>query len=500
MTPSGIRNVLFCVADQWRADALSAAGTAGAHTPNLDALAADGVRFTQHWCQASPCGPARRTLHTGTEVTTHGQWTNDDTAAAGPPTLAATLRSAGVQPVLVGYTDMPTGASLDLGGDSPAEWSSLVDPAFTVATPFIWQHGFPSWRRWLTDRGQPAAPDHPFGLYAPAGPPTDDRLAPAWYDAADSDVAFLTDAALDVIDRWSPTGDGEPPDRPPGLLHLTWLRPHPPMTPPRPYDELIDPDAVTLPHRPLAVEAEAARHPYFARTVPGRPMTEYLQRRCRLDAVDERADRLIRAAYYGLCAEVDHHVGRLMAELRRRGLDESTLVVFTSDHGDALGDHWIYGRRGPFDGHFTVPCIIRDPRPAADATRGTTVSDLTAAIDVYPTICEALGIDVPADVEGRSLLGYLHGAPPPARDHVRYAMSWADHARPRGGEPEGSASPTDDRFVGIRTTGHRYVRFAEGPPLLFDLDDDPAEVVDRSSDPTRSSLAAELDALSRPTP
>ncbi|MDH3683315.1 MAG: sulfatase-like hydrolase/transferase [Acidimicrobiia bacterium] len=488
MSPGPITDVLFCVADQWRADALGVLGTAGVRTPNLDALAAEGVLFANHWCQASPCGPARASLLTGTAVSTHGQWTNDDAARPDLATLAETLRSAGVSPILVGYTDTPQHPTAAGAGD-PARWSELVDPAFDVAFPFIWQHGFPAWRAVLAERGYDVDTDHPFGLYAPDGEPDTDSLAPARYRADDSDVAVLTDAAIEVLDRRET----------PSLLHLTWLRPHPPLTPPRPYHRLVDPDEVALPQRPLPVDVEATRHPYFQLTVPGRSMTEYLQRRCRLDDVGERDDRLIRAAYYGLVAEVDEQFGRLVAELRRRDRYDTTLIVVTSDHGDALGDHWIYGRRGPFDGHAQVPCIVRDPRPSADSTRGTMVGELTTNIDLLPTICGVLGIDPPGSAEGRSLEPFLDDAPLPGwRDHVRFDMSFHDHARAAGAATPAD-SPAGNRFTMVRTADHRLVRFHELPPLLFDLADDPHETIDRAADADyRPVLADLLDLIGGP--
>jgi arylsulfatase A-like enzyme len=470
-----IDRVLFCVADQWRADALGILGTPGVKTPNLDALAADGTALINHWCEASPCGPSRTSLLTGTPLTTHGQWTNEHPADHGLPTLAGTLRSAGVAADLVGYTDTPQpGADLQ----DPARWRELVDPDFDVLRPFIWQHGFSHWQRALDAAGVDLGDDHPFGLYAPDGEPDADGLAPARYPAEHSDVAFLTDAAVDAIDGWAA-------DR--RLLHVNWLRPHPPMTAPRPYHRLVHPDEVDLPDKPLTVDEQAAIHPYFDATVPGRSMTEYLQRRCRLDAVGEREDRLVRAAYYGLVAEVDHHLGRLVAELEERGQYESTLIIVTSDHGDALGDHWIYGRRGPFDGHFKVPCIVRDPRPSADPARGSTVDTPTIGADLFPTICDAMGVDVPPTVAGRSLTPLLAGDPPADwRTSVRYSMSFADHAKGR------SAAADELRFTGVRTSEYRLVRFDSMPPLLFDLVEDPAETTNVAGDPRYRSV---LDTL-----
>ncbi|MGH1491335.1 MAG: sulfatase-like hydrolase/transferase [Acidimicrobiales bacterium] len=472
--PTDIRHVLFCVADQWRYDALSAIGTPGLATPNIDALVADGVHFANHWCQASPCGPSRSSLLTGTHLPTHGQWTNSDLADHGLTTLPAAARSVGVTPLLVGYTD------------TPQPDGGLVDPAFDVVQPFVWQTGFPSWRRELATRGYAVDEiNHPFGLYAPAGEPSSAGLSPAHYSAADSDMSLLTDAAIGVLQ--------DIPDR--ALLHVNWLRPHPPMTAPAPYHRLVAPEDVALPKRATGLQELMALHPYFASTVPGRAMLEYTQRSQTIEQVSEWDERLARAAYYGLCAEVDHHLGRLIDELKKQQIFDKTLIILTSDHGESLGDHWMYGRRGPFDGHFRVPCIVRDPRQIADRTRGSTVDNFTANIDLLPTICEAVGSPIPEEVEGQSLLAHTDGTPPASwRDHVRYDMSWHDHLPT---ESRTSSSAADHRFSVIRTDRHRYVRFPSLPPLLFDLHDDPAETIDRSQDPTLRSTIAEFDSLLR---
>ena len=487
-----VRDVLLVVADQWRADGLGRLGTPGVVTPNLDGLAARSVTFTNHWCQTSPCGPARSTLLTGTAVETHGQWSNDDPADHGLATLPALVADAGLAPLLIGYTDTPTAAA---GDDRAGRGGGrLFDPGFELIRPFFWQLGFPAYRRYLEQRGHGPLSPEMMGIYPPAGPPRLDgggHLAPSAIPAEDSDVAWLTDAAIDTI-----VGRPEPM-----LLHLNWLRPHPPLVPPDPYHRLVDPDEVALPHQPLPLEDQLAAHPYFELAAGGRPMGEYLQERRRIESVDEADQRRIRAAYWGLLAEVDHHLGRVLEALRRTGRDRSTLIVVTGDHGDALGDHWLYGRRGPFDGHFRVPCLIHDPRPRSDSTRGLVVDAVTAAADLLPTILDAVGHPVPPTVEGRSLLGFSSGHPPADwRTDISLAMDWTDQV-PRA---ERSAFGPDRpfRFRVLRTEHHRYVEFDGGPdggfePLLYDLVEDPAETVNRAADPTRATVLADLSARLR---
>ncbi|MFT7645892.1 MAG: arylsulfatase A-like enzyme [Candidatus Poriferisodalaceae bacterium] len=461
-----VDHVLFLVADEWRADALGVLGTPGVFTPRLNALAAEGVTFSNHWCQASPCGPSRASLLTGTYVATHQQWTNSDPLTADLVTMAAASRAAGITPDLVGYTDTPTGVD-----------GQIHDPAFNLIRPFFWQLGFPEYRAHLETAGYGPLDPEMMGIYPIDGTPGPDGLAPSAIAAEESDVAWLTDAAIEAVRR---AGSNRT------MLHVNWLRPHPPFSPPSPYHRLIDPDSVALPGRERSLADTIASHPYFAPAVSNRSMTEYLQRRVQIEDVSETDERHLRAAYYGHIAEIDVHVGRLVDELKASGRYESTLIVFLSDHGDALGDQWLYGRRGPFDGHFKVPCIIRDPRASADGTRGTQRSEFTANVDIMPTILEALGVQVPEAVEGVSLEPMLFGLPTGDwRTHVRYDMDWTDHGR----------TDTTRRFSAIRTASHRWVEFNDLPPMLFDLTEDPFELTNRADDQTLASTRAELTSL-----
>jgi len=485
---SDIRNVLFLVADEWRGDSLGSLGRPGMSTPHLDALAADGVTFTNHWCNASPCGPARTAFLTGTRQHTNRVWANDTPADPAIPTIAARCRANGIDPLLFGYTDTIQ-AGIDPAIDPVA---ALVDPAFEPVRTFLWQVGFPSWRAALAERGY-AVDQNPNrdDLWATNGRPDEFGLAPAHFSQEDSPVAFLTDAAIDEL-----TKRATDPSR--WLAHVTWLSPHPPLTAAAPYHRLIDPADVPLPVRPNDIDTEAARHPFLAWLLGRQSLRGYLQRSARLEDLTERDDRHIRAAYHGMCGEVDTHVGRLMEHLRAKGQLDHTLIIFTADHGEQLGDHWLFGLRGFFDPHFHVPCIIRDPRLQADETRGTKVDALTEHVDLAPTIYEALGLDQPGTVEGSSLVPHLDGTDPTSfqgRDHVICSMDWRTQPFGSRGDVLGLAEH-ERQFVMVRTDRHKYVHFPGGlAPLLFDIGEDPDETRDLASDPTRRGLRHDMAAL-----
>ena len=164
-------------------------------------------------------------------------------------------------------------------------------------------------------------------------------------------------------------------------------------------------------------------------------------------------------------------------------LYDETLIIFCSDHAEQLGDNWLYGRRGPYDGNFHVPCIIRDPRPTADRTRGQIVESFTEHIDLMPTILEALALQTPEQCEGRSLLPFLNGkAPPNWRDAVHFAYDFRDLLSGRVESALGLTS-AECHFMAIRDERYKYVHFPTLPPLFFDLEADPHECNNRADDP-----------------
>src|SRR5262249_24506448 len=126
--------------------------------------------------------------------------------------------------------------------------------------------------------------------------------------------------------------------------------------------------------------------------------------------------------YMGLIKQIDDQMGVLFRFLQERGLAERTMIVFTSDHGDYLGDHWVGDKDLFHDASAKIPLIIHDPSPAADSARGTVCDELVESIDLVPTFLAWLGGDPSAQshrLEGRSLVPFLHGEPPPAwRSHV----------------------------------------------------------------------------------
>jgi arylsulfatase A-like enzyme len=184
----------------------------------------------------------------------------------------------------------------------------------------------------------------------------------------------------------------------------------------------------------------------------------------------------MRAAYYGLVAEVDHHLGRIIAHLKATGEYERTLIIVTSDHAEMLGEHHVWGKEIYFDQAFHLPLVIRDPRREADVSRGTTVDAFTEAVDIMPTILGWLGLETPRSCDGRSLTPLLRGETP--ADWRGEVFFEHDFRTVKTQEVETALGISSDEcsYAVIRDQRYKYVHFAALPPLLFDMAADPHEM------------------------
>ncbi|MBK8086090.1 MAG: alkaline phosphatase family protein [Devosia sp.] len=472
-------NILLITADQWRGDCTGYSGHRLVKTPHLDALAADGVAFLNHYAQAAPCSPARAGLYTGLYQMNNRVCRNGSPLADRFDNIARAARRAGYDPTLFGYTDV----SPDPTGKAPDDPDNLtyegVLPGFTARVKLP-EHEKP-WLSWLRSQGLELH-DHA-RAHLPVGvPPGTVSAAPPAYSADQTQTAFLTGEFI----RWLGEQDG---DRP-WFAHVSYLRPHPPFIVPAPYNTLVSPDEVGGFVRAASPEAEAAGHPLldFALRFTGKDHfiagAEGLVR-----DFTEAEFRQIKATYLGMIAEVDAQLGRLFDAVKARGAWDETLVVFTSDHAEMLGDHFSFGKGGYFDGSQHIPLIIRDPRQGA---RGARVEAFTEAIDIFPTLLEAMDVASAHHPDGRSLEGFLLGAPPTDwRDAVHWEFDFRDVAGQSTERWFGLRS-TQLNLAVIRTARWKYVHFAALPPLLFDLATDPGNLRNLAGDPACAAVRIEM--------
>ena len=447
------RNVLFLTIDQLRGDCLTGALAAHAPLPNLRALMREAVTFARHYAVTSPCGPSRASLLTGQYAMNHRSVRNGTPLRHDTPTLPGEMLAAGYLPLLFGYTDTSRDPRVH-APEHPAMRTYEYPMAGFLEMVEMRAEDSRAWRAHLAARGvahtDAAAPGVPPG----AARRIDD---PAPYAAADSDTAFLTDAFLDRI-RHCRGRDW--------FAHLTYLRPHPPLIAPAPYHRRVDPASLPLPRRLPTVAGEAALHPFFGPALR-RPLAGLVPDGAGLVA-DDATVQALRAVYLGLAAEVDHHVGRVLAWLRESGEERRTLVVITADHGEMLGDRHGWGKMTVYDAAFHVPLLIRAPDLPARA--GTVVDRFTESVDIAPTILDWLGRRPPNSMDGVSLLPFLSGAPPPGwRRHAFSELDFANPVAPTAWEHELGTGPSDSSLAILREERLTLVEFAADlPPLLFD--------------------------------
>lgn len=460
-------NVLLITADQWRGDCLSATGHPVVRTPSLDRLAADGVLFTRHYTQATPCGPARASLHTGLYALNHRSITNGTPLDARHKTLASLVRQAGYDPVLFGYTDTSADPRA-VPPDSP--WLRTYEG---IAPGFRAELRLPesedAYFEHLAERG--------YGRPTYAEVYGGGHLRPAPFRAEDSVTAFMADRFLAWLEGQRRNGGW--------FAHVSFLKPHPPFVAPEPWYGLVDPRAVPEPLRAATPEAEGAMHPWLAaHLAPPIGGTSAPQPMDRSELLSGESLARLRAVYFGLIAEVDHHLGRILAALARRDELERTLVIVTSDHGEMLGDHWMLGKSGFFPQAFHVPLIVRHPQ----AVRGRRVAGFTEHVDLMPTVLDLLGLAVPLQCDGRSLSEFLTGENPPAwRRAAHWEHDFRDVAAGTYERALGLAS--DDCGLAVRFDGrHAYVHFTALPPLAFDMATDPAWQHDIAGEPAAAGM------------
>jgi len=482
-------NILFIMYDQLRFDYLGCAGHPHLQTPNFDRVAARGVRFTNAYCQSPICGSSRMSFYTGRYASSHGAQWNGYPLRVGEMTMGDHLRKLGMDCWLIGKTHMRVDAEgmarLGLERDSVigARQAECGFDAW-VRDDGLWGQGPDGfydearspYNAYLNAQGYDG--ENPWADYANAGV-ADGQIASGWMFAnadkpanireEDSETPWLTREAMRFIDQ----AEG------PWCAHVSYIKPHWPYIVPAPYHAMFGPEHVPDAVRD-AVELEDT-HPVFRAFLDGK-VAEAFQR-------DEVRDKVI-PAYMGLIKQCDDQLGALLDHLEATGRMENTVIVLTSDHGDYLGDHWM-GEKDLFhDPSVKIPMIVYDPRPEADATRGTTCDALVEAIDLAATFVEVAGGEVPGHIlEGRSLLPWLRGESPEWRDVVISEYDYS--ARPFADE---LVTSTADARLFMVFDGRWKLIHAEGGfrPMLFDLETDPQEVHDLAKGPGHEAQIARL--------
>ncbi len=426
-------NLLLIVTDHWTASLLGCAGHPAIHTPVLNQMAANGVRFTNAYSEHPVCIPARRTLMTGTTAKKHGDRTFQARLQmpADLPTMAQTFRDAGYQAYGVGKTH--TYPQRDrLGFDD----IQLDDEGRT-------HHGVTDdYEIYLGDNGW-------LGRQFGHGMSNNGYHATAWHLPEE---AHATNWATRTMARYIRRRD---PTRP-ALWYLGYRHPHPPLVPPQRFldhyedvelDEAVHGGWLNAQDPPLLIQAFRKRYTY-----------------------SERESRAARRAFYALCTQIDQQIGSLIGTIREEGILDDTVIMFTSDHGEMLGNHGMWAKQSFYEASANVPMILVGTKGCRRTGYGRVDDRLVGLQDVMPTLLDLADIAIPETVEGRSMLsddrrGHLYG---------------------EFGEGELSSRMVHDgRF--------KLIYYPAGNTRqLFDLDEDPDELVDLAADPAHGERLAAL--------
>jgi arylsulfatase A-like enzyme len=445
-------NVLLITTDEQRFDALGCNGNDHVITPNLDRLAAGGVNFTAHTTSCPLCTPARASILTGQYARTHGAWTVGVTLDSNARGLSHWLADAGWRTGFFGKAHFEAELSeYMVGMDHSRPYYGFQDFAITE------DHNIGEYMDWIKahhpehysaarnntheDRRDTPLPDR--------GPGT---LTACYLSTLPENLhqtAWIADRTIDFIGHNK--GQGAP-----FFAWCSFVDPHHPFNPPAEFAAMYD---VSKMPGPMMKPGENAHLPTGYYHVEGMGLEEYQR---------------MKAYYYAMITHIDSHIGRILGVLEAQGELDNTIVIFTSDHGDYLGDHGLIRKCVDiYDCLLRIPLIIRAP----GATGRATCSDMTQHEDLAPTIMDLLGLPVPEGVQGMSFASALKGNGAGPRQT-------ACHYYPTG-KTDGLQAVRDRRWKLV------YDPRADSWALR-NLKDDPMEYENRISDPSCASIVDRL--------
>jgi choline-sulfatase len=433
------RNLLFIMSDEHNKRVLGAAGHPMILTPNLDRLAANGVRFSDAYCNSPICVPSRASFQTGRYVHDIRFWDNATPYDGSVPSWAHRLKASGHRVDSIGKLHYRS-AEDDNGFTQEHMPLHVVDgigdPTGLLRKPLVRRKGA-------------------LRLAQQAGP-------------GDSDYQGYDDRITGAAESWLAERAAKP-DAKPWCLFVSLVCPHFPLISRSEWYGLYPEEEVPWPR--LYDAKERPRHPYVDAI-----------RGCQIydEGFDEpRKVRRAIAAYFGMVSFVDHNVGRLMSALAANNLDDSTRVIYTSDHGDNLGARGLWGKSNMYEESAGVPLIMAGP----EVPPGVVCDRPVSLVDAFPTIVDCVGLA--PDPQDRELPGV------PLLDIV------AGAATERTVMSEYHAAGAATGAFMIRHGGFKYVYYVGMPPQLFDLEADPYEGRDLAQDPGYCGIITTCEARLR---
>jgi arylsulfatase A-like enzyme len=441
-------NILLIYTDQLRWDALGCNGNPDVKTPHLDKLATEGLNFTHHFVQHPLCMPSRVSFLSGRYPSSLGITRMGVPVPETLQILPHYLRPAGYTTANIGKLHFLPHANRDHRIPHPAYGFDHLEIS---DEPGVYEDAYRAWVRrkdsqqlkhlsvglppatyqWYTTMGINDLVEHPSP--EPRWDFAGATLFPG--DEKFTHSAFVAEQTLEYLRRQN--------GQTPFMCIASFYSPHSPWVVPQRYLDLYNPATLTLPLFPDKLQSQ----------------------RTKANCTDENL-RSARHGYYAMISEVDHYVGEILNTLEHQGLRDSTIILFTSDHGDWLGEHLRYGKGYPGDDAVSrVPLIIS---PAG--VRPRVVTDIVEAVDVLPTLLELAGLQIPPTLQGQSLAPLVDNQPYKAK---------------------GSALMEHHGWKTLRTKQHRYLVHADGREELWDLENDPHEYHDVAADPNHQTILAE---------
>lgn len=446
-------NVILICVDQWRGDCLSSAGHPVVRTPYLDDLANTGVRFDRAYAACPSCIPARASLYTGLSQRTHGRVGYQDGVPWNyPVTMASEFTRQGYQTQAVGKQHVYPERS-QMGFQNIDLHDGLVH--FVRKNP-VDQARFDDYLPWLRHETGRSDADH-----FETGLNCNSIVARPWdKDEYLHPTNWVTSRSIDFLRRRDP--------RKSFFLYVGYHRPHPPYDPPSwAFEQYVN---APMPQPPRGAWSAS----FSAMPEPGKMHSDAATGRAQPDML-QRA----RAGYYGHMTHIDHQINRLLESLDDYAAGP-TVVCFVSDHGELMGDHDRWRKSLPLEGSALVPMILKSRGFDLGIPKGSVCREVVELRDVMPTLLEAAGLEVPACVEGRSMMRLAREQSDP---------SWRTHLH-----GEHTFEGASVQF--ITDTRHKYIwHSGSGRELLFDLQNDPTELLDLSTAPEHAGELTRLRSL-----
>jgi len=494
-------NIIIVTTDQQRTDTLGCYGSTFTDTPNLDALAAQGARFDRAYCSNPVCTPSRASIFTGLYPSRHGAW-NVGTNIPDQPMISHRLADVGYTTCYLGKAHFqaflcPPQKSVEAAGDN-ARYPGWRGPYYGFESVELaimhghgaWQSGhYGDWIRSQIPADRIEAMHEAVSLAGrDFGGQAFDWPLPVRYHHS----TWVADRTVDYLQKYD--------DARPFLLAVGFPDPHHPHAVPTDFAAKVDPQQTPLPDwdegelddkPPHFLEARLGtiersemrgHYPIIGQGHGIKKWDEQLHNRTTpphdgsyTSVTDEEA-RLGRSYYYSLVKLIDQQMGRILDCLDRTGLAGNTLVIFTTDHGELLGDHGLW-RKGPF--HYEqlvrIPLLMRWPR---GFNGGQAIPDLASVVDIVPTCLEAAGCQLPDDTDGLEAISMLQGRQSTSRDSVLI---------------ECLDDPDKLRLKTIVTADRKLTWYC-GQPYgeLYDFETDPREKVNHWDNPLYAANKADL--------